>query len=93
LNFAAAKEINPSEYSGTTMGFMNALTMVSAPIFQTLLGRLIDVFEEGKIGFNGVKIYSETAYQNALYAIPISLLLAWIVLRFVRETHPAHTSK
>ncbi|MCE3231483.1 MAG: hypothetical protein K0R52_1411 [Alphaproteobacteria bacterium] len=88
LNFAAAKEINPPEFSATTIGFMNALTMVSAPIFQMLLGRLIDAFEEGEVGLDGVKLYSSEAYQYALLAIPASLLVAWVVMRFVRETHP-----
>ncbi len=88
LNFAAAKEINPPEFSGTTMGFMNALTMVSAPIFQSMLGRLIHLFDEGEIGIDGYRIYSPEAYQYALIAIPISLLLAWVIMRFVRETHP-----
>jgi MFS family permease len=88
LNFGAAREINPPEFSGTTMGFMNALTMASAPIFQSLLGWLIDLFEEGEVGLDGVKLYSAEAYQYALFAIPVSLLLAWVILRFVRETHP-----
>lgn len=88
LNFAAAKEINPPQFSGTTMGFMNALTMASAPIFQTLLGMLIDLFEQGDVGVDGVKTYSSLAYQYALLAIPLSLLCAWVVLRFVKETHP-----
>jgi hypothetical protein len=93
LNFAAAKEINPPEFSGTTMGFMNALTMASAPIFQTLLGMLIDLFEEGEVGLDGVKLYSAEAYQYALFVIPVSLLFAWVILQFVRETHPDCASK
>ena len=93
LNFAAAKEINPPEFSGTTMGFMNALTMASAPIFQMLLGMLIDLFEEGKVGLDGVILYSSEAYQYALFTIPASLLLAWVILRFVRETHPDYQPK
>ncbi len=93
LNFAAAKEINPPQFSATTMGFMNALTMASAPIFQSLLGKLIDLFEEGEAGLDGVRIYSAEAYQYALFAIPVSLLLAWVILRFVRETHPGHGAK
>jgi sugar phosphate permease len=93
LNFAAAKELNPPEFSGTTIGFMNCLTMASAPIFQSLLGRLIHVFEEPQIGLDGLKLYSVEAYQYALMAIPLSLLLSWVVLRFVRETHPDHKPK
>lgn len=93
LNFAAAKEINPPEFSGTTIGFMNALTMASAPIFQMLLGRLIHVFEEPQVGLYGVKLYSVEAYQYALFTIPVSLVLAWVVMRFVRETHPDYKPK
>lgn len=93
LNFAAAKEINPPEFNGTTMGFMNALTMASAPVFQSLLGMLIDVFEEGEVGLDGLKVYSAEAYQYALFTIPASLLLAWFILRFVRETHPGRVAK
>jgi hypothetical protein len=90
LNFAAAKEVNPPEYSGTTIGFTNALVMATAPIFQTLLGLLIDVFEEGTLGPDGVILYSIEAYQHALTAVPLCLLAAWILMRFVRETHPLH---
>ncbi|MBX9805620.1 MAG: MFS transporter [Alphaproteobacteria bacterium] len=93
LNFAAAKEINPPEFNGTTMGFMNCLTMASALVFQPLLGWLIDLFEEGEVGLDGVKLYSVDAYHYALVAIPLSLLLAWVILRFVRETHPDYQSK
>jgi MFS family permease len=90
LNFAAAKEINPPEFSGTTMGFMNALTMASAPIFQSLLGKMIHIFDEGKIDMDGSRIYSPEAYQYALLTIPVCLLFAWFILRFVRETHPEY---
>lgn len=93
LNFAAAKEINPPEFSGTTMGFMNALTMVSAPIFQSLLGKLIHIFDEGKVDVDGSRIYSAEAYQYALFTIPVCLLFAWLIMRFVRETHPEYNPR
>lgn len=93
LNFAAAKEINPPEFSGTTIGFMNCLTMASAPVFQILLGHLIHQFEDGKAGADGIRLYSAEAYQYAMCAIPISLLIAWVVMRFVRETHPDYQAK
>ena len=92
LNFAAAKEVNPPEYSGTTIGFTNALVMATAPIFQTLLGWLIDVFEEGILGPGGVILYSARAYEHALTAVPLCLLAAWVLMRFIRETHPLHAS-
>jgi MFS family permease len=93
LNFAAAKEINPPEFSGTIIGFMNCLTMASAPVFQYLLGKLIDEFEVPKVGINGLMLYSVEAYQYALFAIPLSLIFAWVIMRFVRETHPDYKPK
>ena len=88
LYFAAAKEINPAKYSGTTIGFTNALVMVSGLIFQPLLGFIIDLAWDGQRAVDGSIIYSIHDYQQALITIPICLLLAWGVLRFVRETFP-----
>jgi sugar phosphate permease len=93
LNFAAAKEINPPEFNGTTMGFMNCLTMISGLIFQPLLGWMIHLFEVPKEGLDGLLLYSAEAYQYALLSIPVSLVIAWVILRFVRETHPDYHPK
>lgn len=91
LYFASATEINPSYASGATIGFTNGWVMLSAIVFQPLLGMLLDFAWDGQLAADGVThVYSSDAYQVAMMAIPIGLTLAWFVLRFVRETHPNH---
>ncbi len=88
LYFAAAKEITPPNYSATTIGFTNALVMVSGVIFQPLLGKILDLAWDGVTATDGTPIYSLNDYQQALTAVPCCLLVAWLVLKLVKETYP-----
>ena len=87
LYFAAAKEITPPQYSGTTIGFTNALVMSSGIIFQPLLGIILDHVWDGNINSEGMPIYTLHDYQQALTTVPLCLLCAWFVMWFVRETY------
>lgn len=88
LYFAAAKEINPPSYSGTTIGFTNSLVMVSGVIFQPLLGKILDLAWDGVTAADNTPIYSLNDYQQALTTVPCCLLAAWLVLKLVKETYP-----
>ena len=87
LYFAAAKEVSPPHNSGTTIGFTNCLVMTSGPIFQPLLGWLLDLAWDGKVTAAGIPIYSLITYQYAFSAVIASLLFSWIIVQFVRETY------
>jgi sugar phosphate permease len=87
LYFAAAKEITPPQYSGTTIGFTNALVMSSGIIFQPLLGIILDQVWDGNINSEGMPIYTLHDYQQALTTVPLCLLGAWFIMWFVRETY------
>jgi MFS family permease len=87
LAFACVKEISPKRVSGTAVGFTNAIVMMSGVIFQPLLGELLDWCWDGTLGAGGVRVYSETAYQTAIIAIPVGIAISWVLLRFIKETH------
>jgi len=87
LYFAAAKEVSPPHNSGTTIGFTNCLVMTSGPIFQPLLGWLLDLAWDGKVTAAGMPVYSLLTYQYAFSAVIVSLLFSWIIVQFVRETY------
>ncbi|MGV8948271.1 MAG: MFS transporter [Candidatus Paracaedibacter sp.] len=93
LVFACVKEISPRRISGTALGFTNAIVMMSGVIFQPLLGKLLDWCWDGTLGEDGVRIYSEAAYQTAMIAIPAGLAVSWFLLNFVKETHHFHRQK
>lgn len=91
LYFAAAKEINNPAYSATTIGFTNTFVMVSGVIFQPLLGIIIDLAWDGVVNADGTPMYSIGDYQQAMVTIPICMMIAWIIMRFVKETFPTNT--
>lgn len=88
LYFAAAKEINPSHLSATTIGFTNTLVMTSGIIFQPALGFILDYVWDGARHSDGLPLYTTYDYQIALSPVPLFLFVAWFVLRFVKETYP-----
>ncbi|MDF3034589.1 MAG: hypothetical protein K0R76_1543 [Alphaproteobacteria bacterium] len=93
LVFACVKEISPRRISGTALGLTNAIVMMSGVIFQPLLGELLDWRWDGALGADGVRIYTESAYQTAMIAIPVGIAVGWALLHFVKETHHYHRQK
>jgi hypothetical protein len=67
--------------------------MMSGVIFQPLLGELLDWRWDGAMGADGVRIYTESAYQTAMIAIPVGIAVGWALLHFVKETHHYHRQK
>lgn len=92
LCFACIKEINPHRISGTTVGFTNTIVMMSGVVFQPLLGMLLDFAWQGQYGADGVRLYSDLAYQMAMIAIPVCLGISWLILRFSKETYRGHVA-
>lgn len=87
LYFAAVKEINPAKYSATAIGFTNAGVMVSALIFQPLMGYILDFFWDGTIAVDGTPVYSIFNYQHAMMTIPVCMVIAWFMMFSVKETY------
>lgn len=88
LYFAAAKEINPPQMSATTVAFTNTLVMISAIIFQPLLGYILDFVWDGARTAEGLPLYAVSDYQIALTPVPICLFISWLILKSVKETYP-----
>ena len=50
-----------------------------------LVGKLLHLMWDGKI-VNGIHKYSIDAYQKAFISIPVGILLAIIMVLFIKET-------
>ena len=85
LCFTIAKNSVNRELSGSCIGFINAIVMMSGVVFQPLLGYVIDVFGNGRSSF-GVKIYSADAYQMAILVIPLCFFLSALIIRQLRNS-------
>ena len=88
LYFAAAKEINPIGASATAIGFTNFFVMVSGLIFQPLLGAILDGVWKGGLRSDGTRLYTFTDYQQAFSVVIVAFMVSFILVYFIRETHP-----
>lgn len=83
--FSVIRENNPKHANATSLGFMNMLNMLGGAIAQPIIGHFLDLHWHGKME-NGARIYSLTNYHFALIALPICIIIALVILFFVKET-------
>lgn len=86
LAFSIVREINIPLLTGTAIGFINTLNNASGALAQPVVGHLLDKLWDGQYSPNGDPIYSIEMYNEALLFLPGCLLLALLLLPFVRET-------
>ena len=87
LSFATACEVVPRSQSGVAIGFNNMVVMTTGIVFHPMVGYLLN-WNWDKSIVNGAPHYAIADYKLALTVIPVSLILAIIILKFIRETHP-----
>jgi len=85
LAFSLVKEINPTRYSATSVGFTNMLNMVWLATLQPAIGIILDFMWQGNMKHN-IRIYDITNYHWALGVLPLLLVCSVVLLPFIRET-------
>lgn len=78
LSYTISNELAPAQLQSTAMGFTNTLAVLSALILQPFVGYLL-------VLFNRAGNYNVTDYQYALLIIPISLIIASVLVLFLPE--------
>lgn len=78
LSYTISNELAPAQLQSTATGFTNTLAVVSALILQPFVGYLL-------VSFNQTGHYNVTDYQYALLVIPLSLILASVLVLFLPE--------
>ena len=82
LPFALVNEIAPEEARGTAMGFTNMMSMIlGAPLLIPLIGTLL----KGRALAQGTADFTVASYQLGLSLLPLSFLLALLVLTWIKE--------
>jgi MFS family permease len=87
LAFSIVREINIPVLTGTAIGFINTLNNASGALAQPVVGRLLDQQSTGLMHADGSLMYTVAMYNNALLFLPVCILLAVIILPFIRETY------
>ena len=79
LNFVISNEIAEPHNQGTHMGFINMISVGTAPLLQPLIGFLLDL---QKKSFNTESnVFTLTQYQAALWVLPVMLIIASLLAR------------
>lgn len=87
LIFASVCQLTPLTSNGTVVSFTNMIVMMLGLIMQPLVGWFLDLAWSGAIQ-NGVPYYSVSDYRFALLSIPLSLILALLLMPLIPETFP-----
>lgn len=85
-SFSVAKELCNKHYVATGLGFMNMFNMIGIAFSQPFIGYVLDRMWTGDL-VNNVRIYSLHAYHTGLSILPLGMLLALLILPFIRETY------
>lgn len=84
--FSVATELCNRRYVATGLSFMNMMNMIGIALVQPTIGYLLDNAWAGQMS-NDIRVYSLSAYQSSLVILPVSILIALLLLPFIRETY------
>lgn len=82
--FIMAKENSGAKLSGTVFAAVNMIVTLGGVVFQPLVGKLLDTFDDSGI-IAGEHVYTVVDYQIALSVLPISLLFVMILAFFMKD--------
>lgn len=86
LVFVIAREEVEDSLVATAVGFINLLVMLGGMLIQPWVGKLLDMAWQGKIE-NHIHVYSLEAYSHALYVVPALLIVAMVLVTFLKESY------
>jgi fucose permease len=75
--FASSTDLVPPSLIGIVISFVNMVNMAAGFAFHYFIGKIMDSNWDGLL-VDGIKIYSEIAYNEALFCLPITLFIGAI---------------
>lgn len=88
LNFSLAMELSSPKSKATAAAFTNFLISCGDAVVQPLVGFLLDFNWAGTMK-DGLRLYSAHDYRIALTCLPITLILSFLLLFFIKEEKQA----
>lgn len=86
LTFSTSVELNAPEAKGSAIAFINFSSFLTVIFGQILVGYLLDLHWTGQME-DGLRVYSASAYDSALFIFPVVMLLTFIIGLFLKEKH------
>lgn len=85
-SFAMIREVFSIMLAATVLGVMNTFDSICEALYEPLVGAVLDLTWSGQ-EINGIHQFSVEGYRISLLLLPGSLVLALIILLFIKETY------
>lgn len=79
VSFGLARVADHNNNTGATMGLMNTANMIGGALMQPVCGLIMDLSSQG------TKIYTLIDYQIALSVIPLTTIIALVIIFWIKE--------
>lgn len=86
ISFAMIREVFPLILTATVLGFMNTFDSICEAISEPIVGMFLDFTWNGKV-IDGIHQFSVLGYKKALLILPLYLIVALVILSFIKETY------
>ena len=86
ISFAMIREGFPLIITATVLGFMNTFDSICEAVSEPIVGLFLDLSWEGRI-LDGIHQFSAHGYKQALLLLPVYLIVAFVILIFIKETN------
>lgn len=91
ISYAFVAESSPSTMTATAVSVVSILAQGGYIVYQNMFSALLLSHGEMRM-VDGVPIYSLADYQTAAVILPLGLILAWLILTRLKETHCRHVA-
>lgn len=85
MGFVVGKEINAVVLAATVIAVINTSDALWGAISEPLIGKLLDLGWSGAMD-NGARVFSVANFHHALAILPLYLLVALLLLLFIRDS-------
>ncbi|HLD17077.1 MAG TPA: MFS transporter [Coxiellaceae bacterium] len=86
ISYAVGGELHPRRIAGVSIAFTNMASVLLGACFQPIIGGILDAHWDGHM-VDGIPYYSAAAFRIAMATLPICLVIAVVVVLFLRETY------
>jgi lipoprotein signal peptidase len=85
ITYPLIAESNPHEYNGIAQGLASTIVILGG-LTQPLFGKIMSLHWDHTMR-DGLALYSISDYQWAILIIPVAMIVAVLILSFVKETY------
>lgn len=75
----------PQEISGTAVGFINCLCMISGGIYNKMMEGFLKFFWDGSLNSQGLPIFSGATFRSAFQPLLVTAIMSLLVVYFITE--------